>query len=207
MKFTNFSLGQLQTNGYIISNNGQALLIDPGAEAVRIIQFLADHRLTPVAILLTHAHFDHIGAVDQLRSQYQIPVYVHPAEKEWLMNPKLNSSSYFPLGDVKIKPADATFDMGDMSIADFNFEVIHTPGHSPGGVTFVFEDQSTLISGDCLFRGGIGRTDLIGGDQRRLFKSIEKLYQFPDHFSVLPGHGPETTIGYEKKHNPFIKGQ
>jgi len=205
MEFTRLTLGQLQTNGYIISENGQAVLVDPGAEADRIIHFLTEQDLTPLAILLTHAHFDHIGAVDALRSQYRIPVYVHPAERKWLMDPKLNSSSYFPLKDIKVKPAYATFELGKMKIADFTFEVIHTPGHSPGGVTFVFEKQSSLISGDCLFRGGIGRTDLIGGDQQTLLESIRKLYQFPDHYNVLSGHGPKTTIGYEKKYNPFIK--
>ncbi|WP_440895847.1 MBL fold metallo-hydrolase [Amphibacillus sp. Q70] len=206
MKFNCLPLGQLTTNCYIVSENNQALIIDPGAESERIVKFLTDNDLTPIAILLTHAHFDHIGAVDDIREYYHIPVYLHSLEKEWLMNPKLNSSIYFPLGDVKINSADHLFDMGDMSLGAFQFEVIHTPGHSPGGVTFIFAEQTTIISGDCLFREGMGRTDLVGGDQSILFNSIRELYKLPKHYKVLPGHGPDTTIGYEKDHNPFIKG-
>lgn len=182
------------------------MIIDPGAETARIKKFLTDNDLTPIAILLTHAHFDHIGAVDDIREHYRIPVYIHPTEKEWLMNPKLNGSSYFPLGEVKMKPADYLFELGHMSLGAFQFEVIHTPGHSPGGVTFIFEEQATIISGDCLFKEGMGRTDLVGGDQSTLFNSIRELYKLPKHFKVLPGHGPDTRIDYEKEHNPFIKG-
>lgn len=206
MKFDSLALGQLSTNSYIISNDDQALIIDPGADADKIHHFLTTNHLIPIAILLTHAHFDHIGAVDDIRSHYHIPVYIHPDEQEWLMNPKLNSSSYFPLGEVKVKPADHLFKIGNMSLGDFQFEVIHTPGHSPGGVSFIFAEQRTIVSGDCLFREGIGRTDLIGGDQAALISSIHELYKLPNDYRVLSGHGPETTIGYEKIRNPFVKG-
>lgn len=206
MQFTCLPLGQLQTNSYIISKNNEALIIDPGGDANRLIQYLTKHGLNPIAILLTHAHFDHIGAVDDIRAEYQIPVYVHQNEEEWLMDSKLNGSKVFPVGEIKLKPVDHTFDIGETILSGFKFEIIETPGHSPGGVTFVFKDHATLISGDCLFREGIGRTDLIGGDQETLVKSIQKLYQFPDHFKVYSGHGSETTIGYEKRHNPFVRG-
>lgn len=199
------SLGELGTNCYIVSKNKQALIVDPGGEANRVNHYLNQAKLTPVAILLTHAHFDHIGAVDALRDEHKIPVYVHPEEKDWLMDPKLNSSSYFPLGDMIIKPADFLFEIGSMSLAGIEFEVLHTPGHSPGGVSFVFADQATVISGDCLFQGGIGRSDLFGGDQAILYQSIKRLYQLPDHFDVLSGHGPKTNIGHEKNHNPFVQ--
>jgi len=200
------SLGELGTNCYIVSKNKEALIIDPGGEANRINHYLNQENIRPIAILLTHAHFDHIGAVDQLREKYHTPVYLHSAEKDWLMDPKLNSSSYFPLGEIIVKPADHFFEIGKMSLGEFNFDVLHTPGHSPGGVSFVFNELTTVISGDCLFQGGIGRTDLVGGDQLTLIQSIKKLYQLPDKYSVLSGHGPETTIAYEKKYNPFVKG-
>ena len=205
MQFYQLSLGQLGTNCYIVANKKQALIFDPGAEADRVINYLTEQDLAPIAILLTHGHFDHIAAVDQLREHYQIPVSIHAAEKEWLMSPNLNSSSYFPLGEVVLKPADHLIELGNSWFDGFDFNVIHTPGHSPGGVTFIFENEATIISGDCLFKGGIGRTDLVGGNQAELIDSILKLYNLPDHFKVLSGHGPMTTIGEEKVHNPFIR--
>src|SRR5690625_5154056 len=106
------SLGELGTNCYLVSENNQALIIDPGAEANRISHYLKQKGLTPIAILLTHAHFDHIGAVDQLRDPYNIPVYLHSAEIDWLMTPELNSSNNFPLGEIKVKPADFMIELG-----------------------------------------------------------------------------------------------
>lgn len=205
MEFHQLGLGQLQTNCYIVAHNNRALIFDPGEEADRVIYFLTQHNYTPIAILLTHGHFDHIGAVDQLRDYYQIPVSIHQLEANWLSDPHLNSSSIFPLGDVIIKPADQTIELGETEIEDFKFNVIHTPGHSPGGVSFIFDSEATIISGDCLFQSGIGRTDLVGGNQADLYDSIMKLYQLPDHYRVLSGHGPSTTIGYEKQTNPFIR--
>ncbi len=206
MRFHKLSLGQLGTNCYIVAKENEALIIDPGAEANRVIDYLKQNELNPIVILLTHGHFDHIGAVDVLRDHYKIPVLIHPTEKEWLMNPELNSSSGFPLGEVIMKQPDELIELGEAEYGQFKFEIIHTPGHSPGGVSFIFEHEETIISGDCLFNGGIGRSDLVGGDQAVLISSIRQLYKLPDHYRVLPGHGPDTTIGSEKKHNPFVRG-
>lgn len=205
MKFHQLSLGHLGTNCYIVAKENAALIIDPGAEAERVIYFLKQYDLNPIAVMLTHGHFDHIGAIDQLRDYYQIPVSIHPAEQDWLNTPELNSSNNFPLGEIIMREPDELIELGVIEYGQFKFEVIHTPGHSPGGVSFIFEQEETIISGDCLFNGGIGRTDLVGGDQVTLITSIQELYQQPDHFKVLSGHGPITTIGKEKKSNPFVR--
>ncbi|WP_067836910.1 MBL fold metallo-hydrolase [Amphibacillus sediminis] len=199
------SLGPLGTNAYIVSQNSHALVFDPGAEADRLISMINNKRLDPQAILLTHAHFDHIGAADHLRKHFQIPLYVHKAEADWLTNPVLNGSALFQHTEIIASEADQFLEPGKLQIGTFSFDVLHTPGHSPGGVSFVFNDDDLVISGDCLFRGGIGRTDLTGGDQNVLLASIyNQLFSLPDHFQVYSGHGPKTTIGYEKQNNPFL---
>ncbi|SDB99313.1 Glyoxylase, beta-lactamase superfamily II [Pelagirhabdus alkalitolerans] len=206
MNVERMSLGQLGTNGYIIYQENSALIIDPGADEERIKYFVEQHQLNPKAILLTHAHFDHIGAVDAIRDKYNIPVYLHEDESDWLEDPKLNSSVLFPLGDITARRADYGLSEGIMEIDGFKFEVRHTPGHSPGGVIFVFDEEDFVIAGDSLFNGGIGRTDLPGGDYQVLQSSIKnQLYTLPDHFQVLPGHGDVTTIEKEKRSNPFVR--
>lgn len=204
MEIKQLSLGQLGTNGYVINEQGKALIIDPGAEAERVMETIKTLDSEPLAILLTHAHFDHIGAVDQLRETYNIPVYLHEAEKTWLMDPKLNASTYFPLGEIIANEADHFMVEGVLSIGPFQFDVKHTPGHSPGGVSFVFDKQNVVFSGDCLFKRGIGRFDLPQGNKEVLIDSITRvLYRLNAACIVYPGHGPETTIGEEKESNPF----
>lgn len=200
------SLGILGTNCYIISKDKQSLIFDPGGEPEIISAYLQENNLTPAAILLTHAHYDHIGAVDVLRKQYELDVYLHEEEADWLVNPALNRS-LMHLGDegayITEKP-DKILQVGDYELAGFNFSVVHTPGHSPGSVTFIFEDEEILVSGDVLFHQGIGRTDLPQGSIEQLANSIvTELYTLPDSFRVYPGHGTDTTIGLEKRINPY----
>ncbi|WP_182199565.1 MBL fold metallo-hydrolase [Paraliobacillus salinarum] len=205
MNIKGLSLGQLGTNGYIVHDNGRGLMIDPGGDVEIINHWLKKNDVKLSAILLTHAHFDHIGAVDELRDIYDIPVYVHELEKDWLSSPDLNGSGLFPVDNVSCRPADYYFDEGPMEIGSFRFNVLYTPGHSPGGVSFVFEDKSSVIAGDCLFQNGIGRTDLPGGDHATLIDSIKyKLFSLADDYTVFPGHGPATTLAQEKKTNPFL---
>ncbi|MFH7819325.1 MBL fold metallo-hydrolase [Neobacillus thermocopriae] len=210
MKWQQIPFGIIQTNCYIIEGtNKTCLIVDPGDEGNKLINLIKSKGLTPLAILLTHAHFDHIGAVDDIRNTYKIPVYVHKLEEKWLEDPILNASQSFPsIGTVKIHPADhLIMDEGVMKIGDFEFQVFHTPGHSPGSVSYYFEKEGFVISGDALFQGSIGRTDLPGGNQSQLLQSIHnKLLTLPEDTYVLSGHGPITTIIDEMDSNPFLNG-
>ncbi len=207
LTFQKYSLGALQTNAYVVVNSERtnAIVIDPGTADGALMRKLDGLKVE--AILLTHAHFDHIGGVDVLRKKYGCPVYIHSAEKDWLTDAGKNGSSRW----ADVTPPIAT-DLPEHLLADGQsleligetFLVKHTPGHSPGSVSFYVGDL--LFAGDALFHRSVGRTDLPGGNQEQLYRSIrEKLYVLPEDVLVLPGHGPETTIGDERRENPFVR--
>jgi hydroxyacylglutathione hydrolase len=208
MEWKQIPLGPLQTNAYVLYNeNKEAVIFDPGEEGVKLNQLLKSEGLTPIAILLTHAHFDHIGAVDEVRDRWGIPVYIHKKEKDWLMDPKKNGSAkYADIKAVKVRKADFLIkEEGKLEIGPFCFEVFETPGHSPGSISFYFSRLGIVFSGDALFAGGIGRTDLLGGSYEVLIESINsKLMQLPEKTIVGSGHGPLTTIRMEMDSNPFL---
>ncbi len=209
MKWTQIPLGIMQTNCYIAEQDRACLIIDPGSEGTKLISWINENKLKPIAILLTHAHFDHIGAVDEVRERFNIPVYVHEKEKEWLPNPMLNGSEQFRMArPVQAKPAECYFMKEEKCKLDsFEFMVLETPGHSPGSVSYYFEREKAVVSGDALFSGSIGRTDLLGGNHSQLINSIHaKLLVLPEETVVMPGHGPTTTIGEEMDGNPFLNG-
>lgn len=207
MNWIRLSLGPLGTNCYICWKGNQALVMDPGEDAGKIIEVCREQQIRPLGILLTHAHFDHIGAVDAIRDHYSIPVFLHREEWGWMQDPMLNGSALFPLAEVRAGQADKEIKAGDFSIGEFQLEVRHTPGHSPGSVSFIDHKAKLAFSGDVLFQQGIGRTDLPGGDMDTLLRVIEnQLYTLGDEYKVLPGHGPVTSIGKEKDMNPFVKG-
>jgi hydroxyacylglutathione hydrolase len=210
MKWQQIALGPLQTNCYLVENSDRSCLIfDPGSEGKKLINLLNQRKLKPSAIMLTHAHFDHIGAVDEVRDFYKIPVYIHKLEEKWLGDPALNGSQLFMIQDsLTVKPADQIIkNEGPMKLADFEFDIFQTPGHSPGSVSYYFANDGFVIAGDALFQGSIGRTDLRGGNESQLLKSIhEKLLTLPIETYVLSGHGPVTTIGEEMDSNPFLNG-
>jgi len=209
MKWEQVPLGPLQTNCYIVYQEDVCLIIDPGEEGKKLINLLERRKATPQAILLTHAHFDHIGAVDTVREHYQIPVYIHRKEEKWLLDPSLNGAKTFMMPiQTTVKPADFFFEKEEKcKVGDFSFEVFETPGHSPGSVSFYFEKAEFVVSGDALFQRSIGRTDLQGGSHEQLIRSIhEKLLVLPEQTLVLPGHGFTTTIREEMDGNPYLNG-
>ncbi|KKB42922.1 MBL fold metallo-hydrolase [Bacillus thermotolerans] len=209
MDWTQLPLGPLQTNCYILSNDEkECIIFDPGAEGESLVAWLKQNGLKPLAVLLTHAHFDHIGAVEQVRQEFHIPVYLHKEEEEWMENPALNGSARFELGEVKARAADHLLtNEAALTIGSFSFRLFHTPGHSPGSISYFFEEGNVVFAGDTLFMGSIGRTDLRGGNHEQLLKSIHNhLLSLPEEVIVLPGHGPATTIGDEMDSNPFLNG-
>lgn len=206
LKIESFALGPLQTNAYLIRGDeeGKAIIIDPGMNPAALIRRI--EHLEIEAILLTHAHFDHIGGVDEIRKMKKCPVYVHPLEAEWLTSPKLNGSLLWTevSGPYATDPAEYDLAEGQkLQFVGHEFTVYHTPGHSPGSVSFLCGQD--LFSGDVLFKMSVGRTDLPGGRERDLYDSIRgKLFRMPDEVKVYPGHGPKTSIGYEKANNPYV---
>lgn len=205
-----YQLGFIETNCYIVSNTTkQCLIFDPGGEGDKLIQELRKLKLTPLAILLTHAHFDHIGAVDQVRDTYKIPVYIHTAEKKWLMDPVKNGSAkYAEIPSISGRGADIILtNESKLEIGDFSFQVSHTPGHSPGSLTYYFVKDDFAIVGDTLFQNSVGRTDLPGGNEMELLKSIHtKILTLPGTTIIYSGHGPATTPNDEMETNPFLNG-
>jgi hydroxyacylglutathione hydrolase len=199
-----FTVGGFQENCYLVRPDGaeKGLLIDPGDEAERLQAAMSELGVEPEAILLTHTHIDHIGAVAPIARATGVPVYCPRAELTILAQP----DRFFPpaWGSVDAWEADQPLDGGErLQLAGLDIEVVSTPGHSPGHVTYAVEDA--LFSGDVLFEGSVGRTDLPGGDWPTLARSIESLLErHPDEQRVFPGHMGLTTLGRERATNPFL---
>lgn len=206
MHIEQIKTGMIEENCYLVYNDEALLIIDPGEDAAKIKTQIEKTQQQPVAILLTHTHYDHIGAVEELRQFYQIPVYVSPLEQNWLGDPILNLSGlgrHDDIANIIVSPAEYEFEMKPYRLGNMTFRVVPTPGHSIGSVSFIFDDF--VVSGDALFKGSIGRTDLYTGNLEQLLHSIQtQLFVLPDEFAVYPGHGDATTIEHEKRTNPFF---
>ena len=201
-----FTVGPLQENCWIVRRDGadRALVIDPGEEPDRLLKAIAELGVTVEAILLTHTHFDHIGAVAPLARATGAPVTCPELEVPVLAD--INRYTFAGFGPYEPYDADRTVSGGErLQLAGLDIDVIFTPGHSPGHVSYSIADAQVLLSGDVLFQGSIGRTDLPGGDHRTLLDSIAALMAaLPDETRVLPGHMGTTTLGRERATNPFL---
>ncbi|MCS4485527.1 MBL fold metallo-hydrolase [Staphylococcus americanisciuri] len=205
MKLSYLTLGYVDTNTYFVENDSELLLVDPAGEANRILDKITSINKTLIGILLTHAHFDHIAALDDILARYNVPVYIHPEEVDFLTDPHKNGSAKFSGHGLPIITSQAqpkTLNEGAFQLGKFEIKVLHTPGHSPGSLSYVFDDFA--IVGDTLFNNGIGRTDLYLGDYETLIDSIQdKLFDLDDTLPLYPGHGPSTTVEDEYM-NPFL---
>ncbi|MFW6220943.1 MAG: MBL fold metallo-hydrolase [Fibrobacterota bacterium] len=200
-----FDVGPLQTNAFVVSDEEKnALIIDAPPQSAKIIDFLKLHRLNPIAILLTHAHFDHCMGITEIHEAFgTVPVYIQPNEKILLRNPDYNGSVMLGFSFV-YHGATEDLKQGETSVGEFSFMVLEVYGHSPGGCAFLFENS--CIVGDTLFAGSVGRTDFPGCDGTALLKNIsEKIFTLPGNTIIYPGHGKSTTVEKEKKSNPFFR--
>lgn len=206
LNIRSFNLGPLQTNAYLLTGADPAkgIIIDPGMNPAPLVRAIQDIEIE--AILLTHAHFDHVGGVDEIRKLKNCPVYLHALESDWLTSAKLNGSLMWPNVSPPMTTDPAEFDLDEgqtLELIGNTFRVFHTPGHSPGSVSFLCGND--LFAGDVLFRLSVGRTDLPGGKERDLLDSIQnKLFKLDDDVTVHPGHGPKTRIGFERANNPYV---
>ncbi|MBA4494279.1 MBL fold metallo-hydrolase [Paenactinomyces guangxiensis] len=210
MNVETFVLGPVMTNAYLVYDRekGKGIVVDPGMEPASLVNRIKELELQIEAVLLTHAHFDHIGGLEEVRKLSGSPVYLHQAEANWLADPDQNGSGLWPgLPAIRCRPAEHVLQGGEsLTLLEETFQVLHTPGHSPGSVTYVW--GSVIFSGDVLFKDSIGRTDLPGGNYDTLMDSIHRhLMEMPEETRVLCGHGPETTIGREQDRNPFVTGR
>ncbi len=197
MERLTIQVGSYEVNCSIISENGKAWIVDPGQEGARIASLLEKKGLVPEAVLLTHAHFDHITGIAELQKLFPgLPVFVHKADTVMFGHP----FNQMPGEYASIGVPSGIRDVNDLKIC----EVIHTPGHTPGGVCYHFPEDKLLLSGDTLFAGSVGRTDFPGGSMSMMMESLKKLMALPDDTLVIPGHGSHTTIGREKASNPYL---
>jgi glyoxylase-like metal-dependent hydrolase (beta-lactamase superfamily II) len=206
MKLQIFDVGPLYVNCSIFSVNNKCIIFDPGDDFNEIDEYITENRLEPLFILNTHGHFDHIGAVAELKNKYKIPFYISEKD-DFIMEDSAKQAVLFGMPKRQTPKIDKNVQDGDIfEIEGIKIIAISTPGHTPGGMCYLIDGQNILISGDTLFYLSVGRTDFPYSDHTALIKGIkEKLLILPDETVVIPGHGDRTTIGFEKKTNPFLR--
>lgn len=209
MQIETLAVGQLETNCYVLSDpiTKEAVVIDAGDEAVYILNYIEAQNLQVKTILNTHGHYDHTQANDAVREKTGAPLAIHIDDADILAVPEKVSARMM----VKANPCKAPeilLHNGDViSFGKYELQVIYTPGHTKGGCCFYEPNEKVCFTGDTLFKNGVGRTDLYGGSYPNLMNSIrQRLQKLPDDVTIYPGHGPESTMGFERKNNPFLKG-
>lgn len=207
MNILPISTGAYQEMCYLIwGADKKALIFDPGFDAETIFQALEERDLDVAAYVLTHTHYDHINALADLHDKVPAPILVHSKDWEWAFTERNQGAPYYPLPR---KPATEDIQWlersKDWNIADLHFQVLETPGHTPGGCCLLFPEGNMLVTGDTLFKGSCGRTDLPGGSPRQMKDSLNKLKQLPDEIQIFPGHGEDSTIGIERATNYFMR--
>lgn len=200
------TVGPLQENCYLVVDEDVRLaaLVDPGDEAPRLLKAVAQSGATLTAIWMTHAHFDHLGAVAEIVRETRVPIWLHPLDRPLWDFAARSASMYGLVIEAPPAPDHDFSDGGHVTLGALNFEVMHAPGHAPGHV--VIHGHGLAFAGDCLFAGSIGRTDLPLADPRAMAASLERIAALPEPTVVYPGHGPATAIGIEKRTNPFLNG-
>lgn len=202
MPIAKFPIGPLGTNSYVANITSNACVIDVGGEPEEILAYVEEKKLTVIAICITHRHFDHIYGVATLARETGAPVYISQGD-DVLADNEAGKGGIWGLPPVPEFDAEPLFP-GKTSFADMECMVLETPGHTPGGVSLYFPELKAVFSGDSLFYRSIGRTDFPMGDSAQLLKSVRQvLFTLPDDVKVYPGHGPETSVGFERRNNPF----
>ncbi|MFP3155271.1 MBL fold metallo-hydrolase [Lachnospiraceae bacterium ZAX-1] len=206
IKIEKYFVGEVGTNCYFVINQDtkEMLIVDPGGSAEKLAGMIKKEHYQPIAILLTHGHFDHAMDANRLSEEYHIKIYAHEDERQTLEQPQLNLTGM--IGQQKQYHADVFVKDGEiLHLAEMDIKVLHTPGHTVGGCCFYLEEEKVLLSGDTLFSQSVGRTDFPKGSHATLIRSIkDKLMVLPDDTMVYPGHEDSTSIGRERKYNPFI---
>lgn len=200
-------VGPVGTNCYFVVNDStkEVIIVDPGDEAERLIERITIKELKPVAILLTHGHFDHAGGAGAIAKEYNIPVYASRNERNVLRNPDMNLSANSGRIPAIYHASDFLDDEEEIELAGFKIKALYTPGHTPGSCSYYLPDECCVFSGDALFCHSVGRTDFPQGSASDLIRGIkEKLLTLDDSVIVLPGHDARTSIGEERKYNPFL---
>jgi hydroxyacylglutathione hydrolase len=208
MILESFPVGPLRCNCTILGDEvtHEAIVVDPGDNIAEILSRLGKHRLTLRQIVITHAHIDHIGGAAQLKKATGAPVFLNQKDMELLSMMEIQAG-WLGIPTPEVAPPDVSAEDGlAIGLSGLPAEVLHTPGHTPGSICLLFPEHHLLLAGDTLFAGSIGRTDLPGGDGRQILRSLrDRLLVLPDATRVVPGHGPETTIGEERQSNPFLQ--
>lgn len=205
MQVVSFVINALETNCYVVSDSGQAIIVDPGSISQEVLDFVAKEDLKVKAIINTHGHADHIAGNAWFMEKTQAPLFIHELEANYLKDPALHLGPQIRQNIPTVKPDRLLGDGDEIDIGQKSLKVLHTPGHSPGGISL--SAPGVVLSGDTLFQGSVGRWDFPGADEQALQRSLQRLAQLPPETVVYPGHGPSTTIGNERNTNPFLISQ